>query len=132
MTNLIKCNLEVFLTRLVVLLDAQGTNDQKKEIGNVPCKDIDAVECDLNCGNTISYAPLGIAEEKSGTVKELCDAASLAEGLSHEQHSELKFDNQEFGKSLPEQENKCSITTAAYCEHNQSNSAHSHSPSGVC
>ncbi|KAH7524745.1 probable ubiquitin-like-specific protease 2B isoform X2 [Ziziphus jujuba] len=109
--------------------DAQGTNDGKKEIGSVPCMDIDAVERDLNCGNAISYAPLGIAEEKKTNMKELCDAASLAEGLNHEQHSELKLDNQEFTKSLPGQENICSIPRAPSCGHNQSNGACSHSPS---
>lgn len=127
-----KCHLKVLLTRLYVLLVAQGTNNKTKDIGSVPCIDVDAAECDLSCDNTISYTPLGIAEEKTANMKELNDAVSLSERLSHEELLQFKLDNQEFRRSLAEQEEKCSSPRAPSWGNSQLNLALLDSPTGVC
>lgn len=126
-----KCPLELFLIRLNVLLVAQGTNIEKKYSDDVTRIDVDAVECDLSCGNSTSHTPLDIAEEKRANLEELNDATLLAEHSSHKEVSELKSDNQEFQRSLAEKDEKCSSPRAPSCENSHVNHAVLESPSSV-
>lgn len=66
---------------------AQGTTVGRKEVGSVPCVDVDATDSDRSCHNADSYTPLGTEgdnfAEKANFSK--LDTALHSSYFSHEQ-----------------------------------------------
>lgn len=114
-----------------MLLVAQGTSVQTKQIASVHCVDVDAVDCELTSGNGVSYASLDKAEAKTVSMTECTDDAQQSKSLIHEDFSEFKVDNHESRSFLSEAEKRCSDHEESSPRISQLNSDHSYSPSSV-
>ncbi|XP_024028801.1 probable ubiquitin-like-specific protease 2B isoform X2 [Morus notabilis] len=80
-----------------------------KETGSAPCVDVDAVDCELSCGNATSYVPLDKAEEKIDSGTECFNAAPQLQSSSHEECPEFRpLDNHGSRSFLSEAEKRCS------------------------
>lgn len=113
-----------------VLIAAQET--PTKETGSAPCVDVDAVDCDLRCGNATSYVPLDKAEEKIDSGTECFNAAPQLQSSSHEECPEFRpLDNHGSRSFLSEAEKRCSDLEAPSPGKIQLNCDRLDSPSNV-
>jgi hypothetical protein len=86
---------------------APGTDVERKEIGSIPCVDVDAIDCDRSHDNAGSHTPLVAEEENFADREEFsgADAALHSYYVSHEQHH-FKLDTNESGSFPSEPERK--------------------------
>lgn len=107
---------------------ARGTDIQTKEVRNVPCVDVDAIDSDHGCENANPYTPLAAVGEASPTKegKSGLETVPHSNSTSHEQHLHIQTDNHETGSFFPELEMRASSPGDS-----QSNCALVESPSSV-
>ncbi|XP_068312831.1 probable ubiquitin-like-specific protease 2B isoform X4 [Pyrus communis] len=110
---------------------AQGAKLESKDIGSIPCVDVDSVDQDHCCDNAISYSPVGTIEESLATKIEYMelDAAPQFKCLSHEQHSDSKLDSHGSRSPVSEPERRGSNAMSSSSWKSQLHSALAVSPS---
>ncbi|KAM1574319.1 hypothetical protein COP1_044188 [Malus domestica] len=110
---------------------AQGAKLESKDIGSIPCVDVDSVDQDHCCDNAISYSPVGTIEESLATKIEYMelDAAPQFKCLSHEQHSDSKLDSHGSRSPVSEPERRGSNAMSSSSWKSQLHSALEVSPS---
>ncbi|XP_062163457.1 probable ubiquitin-like-specific protease 2B isoform X2 [Alnus glutinosa] len=82
-----------------------GTDVGRKEVGSIPCVDVDAIDCDRSHENATSHTPLGVEEENFADREEFSgsDAALHSYYVSHEQpHFKLDTNDSRSFPSEPE------------------------------
>ncbi|KAA8528357.1 hypothetical protein F0562_035712 [Nyssa sinensis] len=103
---------------------AQETNVQTKEIGDVPCVDVDAIDNDQNCGLAALCTPLE-AERKDCATKGMSglDDDLQLNSTSHEQHPQFISNKLELRSPFAPLEARGSSPDAASSGHSQLNCA---------
>uniref|UniRef100_A0A5B6Z6E4 Putative ubiquitin-like-specific protease 2B isoform X2 n=1 Tax=Davidia involucrata TaxID=16924 RepID=A0A5B6Z6E4_DAVIN len=109
---------------------AQGTNIQSKEIADVPCVVVNAIENDQNCDNDVSCTPPDVGGEDC-TTKGMSglDADLQLNSASHEQHPQFIPNKLEPGSFFAPLEARASSPGAASPSNSQLNCALLKSPS---
>ena len=116
-----------------MFLVAQGAKLESKDMGSIPCVDVDSVDRDHCCDNAISYSPAGTIGESLATKIEYMelDAAPQFKCLSHEQHSDSKLDGHGSRSPVSEPERRGSNAMSSSSWKSQLHSALAVSPSSV-